>query len=116
MAFRIFMGLMWLSLAGYTALVISQDGLDLLPIFFGAISEGHWPGQFNVDFMTFLALSGFWTAWRFGFSASGIALGILAFFLGGGFLLPFLFYLSFKHQGNPSIMLLGIHANKDNPQ
>jgi hypothetical protein len=116
MAFRIFIGLMWLSLTGYTAMVISRDGLNLLPVFFGAISDGHWQGQFNADFMTFLALSALWTAWRSGFSASGVVLGVVAFFLGGGFLLPFLVYLSFKHRGTPSNMLLGIHANKGNPQ
>ena len=109
MGFRLFIGAMWLALAAFTAAVIARDGLDLLPVFFGAIAAGHWPGQFNADFMTFLALSGLWTAWRSGFTPGGLALGIVAFFMGGGFLLPYLLYLSFRHRGDPAPMLLGVH-------
>ncbi len=109
MGFRLFIGAMWLALAAFTAAVIWRDGLNLLPVFFGAIADGHWPGQFNADFLSFLALSGFWTAWRSGFSPGGLTLGIFAFFLGGGFLLPYLFYLSLRHRGDPAQMLLGVH-------
>ena len=41
-----------------------------------------WPGQFNLDFMCMLTLSGLWVAWRHHFSGAGIALGLLAFFGG----------------------------------
>jgi hypothetical protein len=109
--FRLFVGVMWLALAGYTAMVIARDGVDLLPVFFGAMAEGHWPGQFNADFTTMLALSGFWAAWRSGFTAGGVALGLVAFSLGGAFLLAYLFYLTFRHGGDPAQILLGVHAN-----
>ena len=110
MPIRIFLAALWIALAGYTALVIARDGLDLLPIFFGAIHDGHWPGQFNADFMTLLALSGLWTAWRGGFTAASVSLGLVAFFFGGGFLLAYLLWLSYRHKGDYSRILLGVHA------
>ncbi len=45
-----------------------------------------WPGQFNLDFMGFLALSAIWVAWRHQFSAGGLGLAVLAFFGGMLFL------------------------------
>ena len=72
------MGVMWLTLVGYTLMVISRHGLDLLPVFFGDIGKMAWPGQFNLDFLCFLVLSAFWTAWRSGFAASGLAFTVLA--------------------------------------
>ncbi|MDE2563648.1 MAG: hypothetical protein KGL48_15500 [Sphingomonadales bacterium] len=110
--FRLFAGAMWLALMAFTVFVIARDGLNLLPVFFGDIAAGHWPGQFNADFLTFLALSGLWTAWRSGFSAGGIALGVVAFFFGGGFLLAYLFLLSLRHGADPARILLGVHADK----
>jgi hypothetical protein len=115
LAFRVFIGAMWLALTAFTALVIARNGLGLLPVFFGAIRDGHWPGQFNADFLTFLALSGFWTAWRSGFSAGGLALGAVAFFMGGGFLLVYLLYLAFKYRNDPAPMLLGVNAKRSEP-
>lgn len=108
-AFRLFVLVMWLALVGFTAAVISRDGLNLLPVFFGAMREGHWPGQFNADFSTFLALSGFWTAWRSGFTPAAIALGIFASLMGGAFLLAYLLYLSWRCGGDPARILLGVH-------
>ena len=104
------MGVMWLTLVGYTLMVISRHGLDLLPVFFGDIGKMAWPGQFNLDFLCFLVLSAFWTAWRSGFAASGLALALIAFFGGAGFLLPYLIYLSLKHKGNAAHILLGTHV------
>ena len=109
MAFRLFLGAMWLALAAFTAFVVMRDGLGLLPVFFGAIADGHWPGQFNADFLTFLALSGFWTAWRGGFTLGALGLGVVAFLFGGGFLLAYLILLSLRHAGDPAVILLGVH-------
>lgn len=106
-AFRILLVAAWLVLAGYTAVVIAGYGVNLLPAFFGDIAAMAWPGQFNLDFLCFLILSALWTAWRNGFSASGLALGVLAFFGGAGFLLPYLLYLSFKARGDMGVVLLG---------
>lgn len=75
-------------LAGYTAIVVANYGLGLLPIFLGDIVALTWPGQFNLDFLCFLVLSAPWTAWRNTFSGVGLLLAIIAFFGGPGFLLP----------------------------
>lgn len=102
----LFAGL-WLVLAIYTGFVIAGHGLGLLPIFFGDIGRLTWPGQFNLDFLCFLILSALWTAWRNSFSVQGLALAVLAFFGGAGFLLPYLLILSFKERGSLPAILLG---------
>ena len=53
-----------LVIVGYTFPVVANHGLGLLPIFFGDIAKMEWPGQFNLDFLGFLTLSGLWIAWR----------------------------------------------------
>jgi len=84
--FRGLLILFFLLLAAYTAVVISNHGWNLLAVFFGDIKAMTWPGQFNLDFMGFLTLSALWTAWRHHFSPLGLALAIVAFFGGMGFL------------------------------
>lgn len=108
--FRGFLIVFWIALAVYTGMVISTYGINLFPDFFGDMRALTWPGQFNLDFAGFLALSAIWTAWRNGFSAGGIGLGVVAFFGGIGFLAPYLLYLSFKHDGDARAMLLGVRA------
>ena len=108
-ALRILLAVMALALMGFTACVIAQHGLTLFPIFFGDIARGGWPGQFNADFMTFLTLSGLWTAWRNGFGGKGLLLGLVALFMGGGFLLPYLLILLWQTRGDMARVLLGVH-------
>ena len=66
MALRAYLIAAWLVLAIYTGLVISEHGLNLLPIFFADMAKFGWPGQFNLDFMILLTISALWTAWRNG--------------------------------------------------
>ena len=106
-AFRAFLGVVFLCLGTYTAVVGMNHGWNLLPIFFSDIAAMTWPGQFNFDFITFLALSGLWLAWRHRFSPGGIALGILGFFGGMMVLAPYLLYASYQAKGDPGILLLG---------
>lgn len=106
-AFRILLIAAWIVLAAYTAMVVAAHGFNLLPVFFGDIAKIGWPGQFNLDFLCFLILSALWTAWRNAFSASGMALGLLAFFGGAGFLFPYLLFLSVQTRGDTGLMLLG---------
>jgi hypothetical protein len=90
----------------YTSIVIANHGLGLLPVFFGDIAKMGWPGQFNLDFMGFLLLSGFWLAWRHHFSPAGLALGVLGFFGGAPVLTAYLFLASRTAKG-PAELLLG---------
>ena len=105
--FRIFLGIIFLSLLIYTLITISNHGLNLLPVFFGDMKAMAWPGQFNFDFFGFLLLSGLWVSWRNSFSPLGLFLGLIAVFGGILFLSVYLLYLTFKTNGNIQELLLG---------
>lgn len=96
-------------LTGYTLVVIQNHGMTLLPVFFGDMAAMAWPGQFNLDFLGFLILSALWTAWRNGFSATGLLLAVIAFFGGMAFLSIYLLILSL---GTTEIrdILLGVNT------
>lgn len=106
-AFRGLLIVLWLAIAGYTAVVAANHGLNLLPIFFGDMASMGWPGQFNLDFMSMLTLSALWVAWRHHFSPAGLTLGVLAFFFGAFFLTTYLLVLSLQTDGDMRALLLG---------
>ena len=91
----------------YTAVVVRDHGPNLYPQFFGDIAGVGWPGQFNLDFLFMLSLSGLWTAWRNGFSGAGIALGFAAFNFGAPFLSGYLLVLLAQTKGDLRAVLLG---------
>jgi hypothetical protein len=105
--FRIYLVGVFACLTGYTLVVGGDHGWNLLPIFFSNIAEMTWSGQFNLDFMTFLGLSGIWVAWRHQFTGRAIALGLVAFFGGMMFLAPYLFWASAQAGGDVNGLLLG---------
>ena len=105
--FRVFLAACLIAILGYTSVTITNHGWNLFPDFFGDLSKMAWPGQFNLDFTTFLALSGIWVAWRHNFSVSGLALGLAAFFGGMLFLSAYLLVHSFRTNGNTKALLLG---------
>jgi hypothetical protein len=107
MPFRLLLLLIFAAIAIYTGIVIADHGLNLLPVFFGDMAKLAWPGQFNLDFMSMLALSGLWVAWRHRFGAAGIALGLVAFFGGALFLSAYLFVESLRTGGDVRALLLG---------
>ena len=106
-AFRALLIVLWVIIAGYTAVVAANHGMDLLPVFFGDMTKLEWPGQFNLDFMSMLTLSGLWVAWRHRFSAPGLALGLLALFGGAFFLTAYLLVVSVQAKGDVKELLLG---------
>jgi hypothetical protein len=106
-AFRILLIVLWATIVGYTAVVIANHGIGLLDVFFGDMATMGWPGQFNLDFMSLLTLSGLWVAWRHQFSSAGMVLGALAFFGGGLFLTTYLFIVSVQARGDMREVLLG---------
>ena len=105
--FRLLLISIFTAITLYTAVVIANHGLNLLPVFFGDMAALAWPGQFNLDFMCMLALSGLWVAWRHRFSGAAIALGLVAFFGGALFLSVYLLVESFRTKGNVAALLLG---------
>jgi hypothetical protein len=106
-AFRMFLVAVFVVIAGYTLVVISSHGLNLLPVFFGDMTKMQWPGQFNLDFMCMLLLSGLWVSWRHQFSLPGLALGLVAVFGGALFLSAYLLVESFRTKGDMRKLLLG---------
>lgn len=105
--FRILLALIFLTIAGYTAVTIANHGMDLISVFFGDMAEMAWPGQFNLDFLCMLVLSGLWVAWRHEFSPAGIVLGLAAAFGGALFLSAYLLVTSIAAQDDVRVLLLG---------
>ncbi len=95
-----------LPLLAYTTLVTQDHGLGLIPLFFAAIGERNWQGQFNFDFLGFLILSACWSAWRFGYGLKGWGLATLAFFGGIPYLTVTLLVLRRTHGTNWAAILM----------
>jgi hypothetical protein len=106
-AFRVLLVAIFATIVAYTAIVVASHGLGLFAAFFGDIAEMGWPGQFNLDFTGFLALSALWLAWRHHFSPLGLALGVLGFFGGAPVLTAYLLATSFAVNGDVKELLLG---------
>ena len=106
-AFRLLLGLIFGVIVVYTVLVAMEHGLGLFAVFFGDIAEAGWPGQFNLDFLGMLMLSGFWMAWRNHFTPGGLVLGVGGLLLGAPILTLYLFILSQQTNGDVKRMLLG---------
>jgi hypothetical protein len=102
---RILCAAIFTALTVYTAPVLLAEP-NLFPAFFGAIAGGGWQGQFNLDFLFMLTLSGLWVAWRHRFTPVGLALGLLAFLGGAMFLSVYLFILS-RRSPDVSSLLTG---------
>ena len=105
--FRLFLAICFVGIAAYTSVTNANHGWNLLPAFFGDMAEMGWPGQFNLDFMCFLALSALWVAWRHELSPSGLALAVAAFFGGMLFLSVYLLLHSYRSGGDVKVLLLG---------
>ena len=89
--FRIFLFAIIFVVGAYTFPVVMDYGLlSLFPNFFGEIRQLSWQGQFNLDFFTFLLLSGFWLVWRNQFSPLGFVLGLGGVLLGAPYLALYL--------------------------
>ncbi len=106
-AFRVLLVVIFVVIAIYTGIVIAHHGWGLLAVFFGDMARMGWPGQFNLDFMCMLTLSGLWVAWRHRFSPAGIGLGLLAFFGGALFLSAYLLVVTGQERGDMTRVLLG---------
>lgn len=91
----------------YTITVIANHGWGLLPIFFGDIAAMEWPGQFNMDFLSFLILGSVWLMWRHHFATIGLFFGLCIFAGGAPFLCTYLLVASFQAKGDVKGLLVG---------
>ena len=105
--FRLYLAAVIVTIVAYTLLVIANHGINIFPIFFGDIFAMGWPGQFNLDFASFLLLGGLWLAWRHHFSVIGILFGLFMQVGGMPFLASYLLVQSFRTKGDMKVMLLG---------
>jgi hypothetical protein len=106
-AFRLLLVVIFVAIAIYTAIVVANHGFWLFGVFFGDMATLGWAGQFNLDFMCFLALSALWLAWRHHFTPAGFAFGIAGFLGGAFFLSAYLFFASFAAKDDIRVLLLG---------
>ena len=107
--FRIFLILVFIVIAGYTAVVINNHGMNLFAVFFGDMALLGWAGQFNLDFMFMLAFSAIWVAWRHAFSGAGRLLAMVAFLGGSPFLCVYLLIIIGQANGDMREVLIGKH-------
>lgn len=84
----------------YTFMAFKSGGANLFTVFLDNIYALNWSGQFNLDFLCYLLLSGLWIMWRNQFSTSSIMIGISAMILGIIFFAPYVFWLLYKEKGN----------------
>lgn len=111
-AFRILLGVLFINILIYTLVVGLNHGWDLFSVFFNDIMSLNWPGQFDVDFSSYLTLSALWIAWRHHFSGSGIAIALVALIMGMVVFAPYLLYTSVQTKGNMKELLVGkVRAN-----
>lgn len=105
--FRLYLAALFALLVVYTLFVGLEHGWNLFPLFFADIFAMTWAGQFNLDFLGFLTLSGLWVAWRHHFSPVGLVLGLIALSGGIPFLTAYLLYALQQAEGDMKIVFLG---------
>jgi hypothetical protein len=91
----------------YTLFAFQTEGADLFSVFTHNVLSLNWSGQFNLDFLCYLALSGFWIMWRNKFTTKSIILGLLAMVLGILMFAPYLLWLTNRENGNIKRVLIG---------
>jgi hypothetical protein len=96
-----------IGLLTYTFLVFQKEGADLFSVFINNVLSLNWSGQFNLDFLCYLILSGFWVMWRNKFGTNSIILGLVAMVLGIVIFAPYLLWLTIKENGNIKRVLIG---------
>lgn len=104
---QIFLVVQALIVLVYTGFTINNSGWSLLQVFVNDILAVSWNGQFNLDFSSYLVLSGLWIMWRNKFSAKSIFLALAAAIIGFIVFGIYLFYLTIKEKGDVTRILVG---------
>lgn len=96
-----------IGLLAYTFIAFKTEGADLFSVFANNILMLNWSGQFNLDFLCYLTLSGFWIMWRNKFTQKSILLGVIAMILGIVLFAPYLLWLINKENGDIKRVVIG---------
>jgi hypothetical protein len=107
--FKLLLVVQTIGLLIYTFLAYRAEGPDLFNVFIVNINSLTWTGQFNLDFLCYLILSGLWIMWRSKFDPKSIIIGIIAMILGIVFFAPYILWLLMIENGDISRVLIGKH-------
>jgi hypothetical protein len=91
----------------YTFVAFNNEGADLFGVFINNVKAFTWSGQFNLDFLSYLTLSGLWIMWRNNFTYNAILFGIIAMVLGIVVFAPYLLWLTNKENGDLTRVFIG---------
>jgi hypothetical protein len=92
--------------------VVIAAGINWPTTYFSDLLNLDWRSQFNTDLLICLCLFAIWVTWREGFTPKGFLFGFLSLFWGGMFGCPYLLLATYKANGNPKVMLLGVHTDQ----
>lgn len=96
-----------LALIGYSIFAYNNEGWGLYTIFAENILDLGWNGQFNLDFMCYLLLSGLWIVWRNNYTASSILIATMAMVIGIMFFAPYVLSLLINEKGDLNKVIAG---------
>ena len=91
----------------YSLIAANKEGWSLFNIFTENVASLNWNGQFNLDFSSYLLLSGLWIMWRNKFTISSMIIGVIAMIAGIVVFAPYLLYLLIIEKGDLKKLLVG---------
>lgn len=111
--FRISLVLSTIAIYAVTLIATFNFGINWPAVALQDLVALNWRSQFDIDFLIYLFLASTWIIWREGGTTLGYAFAFLNVFLGGMFTFPYLLFSSFKENGDPTKILLGVNATQD---
>ncbi|CAD71384.1 hypothetical protein-transmembrane prediction [Rhodopirellula baltica SH 1] len=109
---RVFLLFSTVLIYSMTLIASLSDGINWPSVATNDLIAFNWRSQFDTDFLIYLLLGATWITWREGFTAKGHYYAFLSVFLGGMFSFPYLLLATFKADGDPRKVLLGIHFTR----
>ncbi|WP_306113371.1 MULTISPECIES: hypothetical protein [unclassified Roseovarius] len=112
---RNFTLVLFLAITAHTLYTGIVYGWNFVSVFLAVLFSLTWQGQFALDFLCYLMLSGLWVAWRGGFTGASIALGLLASVMGMLVFAVLILIFIRQSSGDMRKLLLGVHGDPDKP-
>lgn len=109
-ALRLLLVLMVASVVVYTYFTMQVDGWNFFQATWEHLVSMQWKGQFTLDFLYFLLLTGLWIMWRNKYSSTAVFFGLMAMMWGLLFIGPYLIHLITNAKGDLRTVLLGARA------